>query len=355
MIRSSRHQFTIQEWFDMKVCPKCGKANDVMRKYCAGCGASLLRTEEDPIPEPVEESFEEPVEEEPIAGAPIISKEDEHVLPSEIASKQVELEDEAPETSAVIEETPLSEEDSFEPEEEVEGPKAEPLSDEEGREVMKDILEKVRAAEARAQDVDVTEPSDTAPEPPPAEPLVYEEPEVELEVEKPSVEGREPPEPEVIAFEEPSEVASPSPSAESAEVSTQPVETTEVPVRDEKIREFESDIKSFNIESEQLKSELNKLHSRLDEEVERCLVVSETKRTLAESIERELNLAKKEYDEASKEYKTAENRRKKELSHAEKRLREVEKRIKKAEENKDKRLRDLEKEQRKREEEAMKD
>ena len=332
-----------------------------MRKYCAGCGASLLRTEEDPIPEPVEESIEEPVEEleeEPIAGAPIISKDDEHVLPSEIASKQVEPEVDAPEAYAVIDETPLPEEDSFEPvevKEEVEHPASEPMTDEEGRAVVKDILEKVKAAEARTKDEDSIEPSDTEIEPPPAEPLVYEEPEVELEVEKPSVEGLDPPEPEVIAFEEPSEVASTSPSAENAEVSTQSVETIEVPVRDEKIRELESDIKSFNIESEQLKSELNKLHSRLDEEVERCLVVSETKRTLTESIERELNLAKKEYDEASKEYKTAENRRKKELSHAEKRLREVEKRIKKAEENKDKRLRELEKDRRKREEEARKD
>ncbi|MHA1864234.1 MAG: hypothetical protein ACTSWA_10740, partial [Candidatus Thorarchaeota archaeon] len=296
--------------------------------------------------------FEEPVEEEPIAGAPIISKEDQHVLPSEIASKQVEPEVDKPEVSAVIEETPLPEEDSFEPvevKEEVEHPASEPMTDEEGRAVVKDILEKVRAAEARTKDEDSIEPPDTDIEPPPAEP------EVELEVEKLSVEGLEPPEPEVIAFEEPSQVASPSPPAESAEVSTQSVETTDVPVRDEKIRELESDIKSFNIESEQLKSELDKLHSRLDEEVERCLVVSETKRTLAESIERELNLAKKEYDEASKEYKTAENRRKKELSNAEKRLREVEKRIKKAEENRDKRIREIEKERRKREEEARSD
>jgi len=327
-----------------------------MRKYCAGCGASLLKTEEDPIPEPVEE----PAVEEPIAGAPSISEDEQHVLPSEVASKQVELEGDEPETSVEIEETPLSEKVSIEPEEEVEGPESEPMSDEEGREVMNDILEKVKAAEVRARDEDITEPSDTTLEPPPAEPLetdeplVYAEPEVELEVKEPSVAGLESPEPEVIPFEEPSEVASTSPAAENAELSTQSVETTDVPVRDEKIREVESDIKTFNIEREQLKSELAKLHSRLDEEVERCLVVSETKRTLAESVERELNLAKKEYNEASKEYKSSENRRKKELSNADKRIREVEKRIKKAEESKDKRIRELEKERRKREEEAEK-
>ncbi|MHA2602722.1 MAG: DUF7577 domain-containing protein, partial [Candidatus Thorarchaeota archaeon SMTZ1-83] len=27
----------------MKTCPKCGKANDPMRKYCRACGASLLK------------------------------------------------------------------------------------------------------------------------------------------------------------------------------------------------------------------------------------------------------------------------------------------------------------------------
>ncbi len=315
-----------------------------------------MKKEEDPIPEPVEE----PAEEEPIAGAPIISEDDRHVLPSDVASKQVELEDDEPEAYEAPEETPLFGEVSIKPEEEeVEGPKSEPMSESEGREVVKDILEKVRAAEARTSGEEDTEPSDTDLGPPPAEPLETDEPlvyeESEVEVEEPSVEGPEPPEPEVITFEEPSEVASTSPSAENAEVSSQSVETTEVPVRDEKIRELESDIKTFNIEREQLKSEFDKLHSRLDEEVERCLVVSETKRSLAESVERELNLAKKEYNEASKEYKNAENRRKKELSNTEKRIRDVEKRIKKAEESKDKRIRELEKEQQKREEEAEKD
>ena len=319
-----------------------------MRKYCAGCGASLLKKEEDPIPEPVEQPQPE---EEPIAGAPILSEEEQLVRPSDVASKQVELEGDEPEASVVIEETPFSEEVSIEPEE-VEGPVSEPMSDEDGRAVVKDILEKVRAAEARTSGEEDTESSDPDLIPPPAEPLEPDEPLVELEVEEPSVEGPESPEPEVITFEEPSEVASTSPSAENAEVSSQSVETTEVPVRDEKIRELESDIKTFNIEREQLQSELNKLRSRLDEEVERCLVVSETKRTLVESIERELNLAKKEYNEASKEYKNSENRRKKELSNAEKRISNVDKRIKKAEESKDKRLRELEKERRKREEEA---
>ncbi len=324
-----------------------------MRKYCAGCGTSLLKTEEAPIPEPVEEPEE--LDDEPIAGAPSLSEDERHVLPSKVASKQAELESDEPETSVETEETPLFGEVSIQSEEEVEGPKSEPMSEAEGREVVKDILAKVKAAEARTGGEEDTEPSDAALEPPPAEPLETDEPLVELEVEEPSVEGLEPPEPEVITYEEPSEVASTSPLAENAKVSSQSVETTEVPVRDEKIRELESDIKTFNIEREQLKSEFDKLQSRLDEEVERCLVVSETKRTLAESVERELNLAKKEYNEANKEYKNAENRRKKELSNTEKRIRDVEKRIKKAEESKDKRIRELEKEQRKREEEAEKD
>ena len=227
----------------------------------------------------------------------------------------------------------------------------EPMSDEEGRAVVKDILEKVKAAEDRTRGEEGTEPSDTDLEPPPVEtleieePLVYEEPVGEIEVEEPIVvEEPEAPETGFIAVGEPSEVASTTPQAE----------TTDVPVKDEKIRVLETDIKAFNIEREQLKSEFDTLRTRLDEEVERYNTVAQVKRTRTESIERELSLAKKEHSEANKEFKNADNHRKKEISNAEKRIREVEKRIKKAEDSREKRLRDLEKERLKREEEARK-
>lgn len=323
-----------------------------MRKFCRACGASLIKKEEDPIPEPIEE-----IEEESVVETPSFSEDEPLVRPSDVASEQVDMESDPPETYESIEEPPVLEELRFAPEEE-EVSEPEPLDDERGREVVADILEKVRAAEARARDEEDTAPSDTELEPPPAEPiemdepLVYEEPLVELKVEDPIIE--EEPEPEVMTFEEPSEVASPTVSAAPAEVTSQSVETTVVPVKDEKVRTLEIEIDAHNIELGQLKSEFDTLNTRLDDEVKRYHTVAEVKRTRTESIERELSLAKKEYSAAEKEYNNSEKHRKKELSNAEKRIHEVEKRIKKAEESRDKRLEDLEKERMKREEEERK-
>jgi hypothetical protein len=318
-----------------------------MRKYCTGCGASLLKKVEDYESEPVEET-----DEEPIAGAPSYSEDDQHVLPSEVASEQVEMESEEPEPYEVIEETPIAEEVSIEPEEEEEEeevPETQPIDYDRGKEVVKDILEKVKAAEARSRGEEVVAPSETHVEPPPEEtfetieePLVYEEPVAEEE--EVSVD-----ELELLPLEE-------MPVEEPVPATSPPVYmTADEPTRDEKVRILESDISAFLIEREQLQLELNKLRTRLDEEVERYHTVAEVKRTRAESIERDLSLAKKEHSDASKEYKNADDRRKKELSNAEKRIHDVEKRIKKARDSKEKRIQDIEKERRKREEEARKD
>lgn len=316
-----------------------------MRKYCAGCGASLLKKIEDFEPEPVEEPEEAPIEE-----TPSFSEEDQLVRPSDVASEQVEMEGDAPEAYEETEETPLPEEVTIEPEEEVEVPESEPMDIDKGKEVVKDILEKVKAAEARTRAEEVATPSENDVEAPPEEvfeeldePITYEEPVVEDEVEETDDDELEPPPPEKILLEKPVPEAPPSVSMAEAE-----------PARDEKIRALESDIKTFNIEREQLQSELEKLRTRLDEEVDRYLTVAGTKRSRAEGIERELSLAKKEYNDANKEYKNAENNRKKKMSNAKKLIRDVEKRIKKAEDSKDKRIREMEKERRKREEDAKK-
>jgi hypothetical protein len=357
-IHKPRHHFTIQEWFEIKKCPKCGKANDVMRKFCRACGASLIVLEEEPKPEPVEELEEiladepevetpSPPEDEPLVRPSDLAstpKDERLVRPSEVASEQVEMESDARETYEEMEETPFSKVVRTEPEEEEVSESSE-MDLEKGREVVKDILEKVKAAEARSRDEEVTTiseiDSEVPVEEPPAEieePIVYEEPAVEAE--EPADDELEPPPPEEP---EPEPVPEIPPSVSMA---------VDEPTKDEKIRVFESDIKAFNIEREQLQSELDSLRTRLDEEVERYLVVAETKRSRAESLERELKLAKNEYSDAKKEHKNAENRRKKELSNAEKRIQDVDKRIKKAEEGKKKRIRDLEKERLKREEEA---
>ncbi|TFH07826.1 MAG: hypothetical protein E4H14_07665 [Candidatus Thorarchaeota archaeon] len=313
-----------------------------MRKYCRACGSSLIKPKDDSIIEPVEESKKEPAVE-----TRSYSEDEPRFSPNVAASEQVEVENDPPEIYEEIEEAPDIEEMSAEPEEEISEPG--PIDDERGREVLEDILEKVRAAEARTMAESETALSDTVLEPPPDEPLEMDEPldyvEPTIELEEPFIEEEPEPVPEVVKFEEPSEVTSTSTSSE----------ITDVPVRDEKVRIFESDITAYNIELAQLQSDFSTLRDHLDEEVETHRVVVEVKRTRTESIERELSLAKKEYNDANKEYNNVENRRKKELSNAEKRISEVEKRIKKAEESKIKRIEELEKERRKREEDERKD
>jgi hypothetical protein len=352
MIHRSGHHSTIQEWFEIKICGKCGKANAVTRKYCTGCGASLLKKVEAVEPEPVEEP-----EEVPAVETPSFPEDEPLVRPSEVASEQVEMERDVPATYEETKEAPPIPEDvSFEPEEE-KPPESGEMEYDRGKEVVKDILEKVKAAEARTRGEEIATSSETDVEAPPEEgisdeidePIVDEEPEVEDEVEETHEGDLEPPPPEEMLLEEPTPFA-PIPDAPPS-VSM----AVDEPARDEKIRVLESDIKAFNIEREQLQSESDKLRARLDEEVERYLVVAETKRTRAESLERELSLAKKEYSDANKEHKNAENRRKKELSNAEKRIRDVDKRIKKSEDAREKRIRDLERERLKREEEEKKD
>lgn len=354
MIQRIRHHCAIQERFEIKTCAKCGKANDVMRKYCTRCGALLVASDEASKPEPVEVP-----EEEPVVRPSTFSDDEQLVRPSERASEYVEPD----EVRIKTEERPKP-------------PKSETMDYDRGREVVKDILEKVKAAEARSrgeevaapmasdvesgieeiseeedesevfEEVEIEEEEEVEEE---EEELELEEEEEEEEIEEEYYEEPEPPLSEEVVIEKPapatpfSAVAKPSVSTAADEIS-----------KDEKIRTIDSDIKTYSIERGQLQSELDKLRVRLDEEVERYLVVAETKRARTESLERELKLAKKEYDDANKEYKNAENRRKKELSNADKRISDVDKRIKKAEDAKEKRIRDLEKERLKREEEAKK-
>ena len=342
----SEHYNTTLEWITIRTCPKCGRQNDVTRKYCTRCGALLLKLEENVEPEPIETP-----EEVPVAETRTEIEEDTHVLPSQVASEQAEYE---------MPPTPFG--GSVRHEEET--TESQPMDNDRGKAVVADILEKVRAAEARSRGEETTTSAEPDIEPPPSEPLEIEEPTpseefmAEPEVEEPEIEEPvevpEPPKEEFIEPEAPPASPPPAKPVERPAVVKAPVETMAAPAKDEKVRMFESDISAYNIELKQLQSELGSLHTRLDEEVERYRTAAEVKRTRTESLERELSLAKKEYNEANKEYKNSDNRRKKEISTAEKRIREAEKRIKKAEDGKRKRLSDLEKERRKREQAALK-
>ena len=372
----------------MRTCAKCGKANDVTRKYCTRCGASLLKTAEEPKPKPSVDipevgrvvtgasmMKEEPSEEVSSVEEPIVSDDERIVRPSEVSVDRVRTADRHMEKTEFekAQET-FADSEKLDPEErmlraselqglevEVEEPTIpvgvesesvpEPESGEhkDGKEVVKQILERVRAAEASAKGEEDTTVPEVDMAAPPEEleevdsSISYEEPVIESEVEDSYAEEPAPPPPVVKPVEEHIPM---SPATLSTAVDDI--------ARDEKIRTFESDIKAHGIEKQQLQSEYDKMLARLDEEVERYRTAAETKRIRAEGIERELKLAKKEYDEANKEHKNVENRRKKELSDAEKRMKEVDKRMKKAEDAKEKRIRDLEKERLKREEEARK-
>lgn len=372
----------------MRTCAKCGKANDVTRKYCTRCGASLLKTTEEPKSKPSVSIPEvgrvvtgasmmktEPTEEPSSTEVSSDSDEERIVRPSEVSidrvrtaerhvekteyekaqeafadSEKVEPDERMLRVSELqgleveIEEQSLSESVSDETEAE-----PEPIDHKEGQEVVKQILEKVKAAEARAKgDIDTTV-SETSLESTEEEifeeadkPIVYEEPVGESEVDEGYDDSLAPP-PEEKPLEARVPVAPPSVSM-----------AVDDSARDDKVRMIESDIKAYNIEKQQLQSEYKMLQARLDEEVERYRTAAETKRIRAEGIERELRLAKKEYDDSNKEYKNVENRRKKELLDAEKRINDVDKRVKKAEDTREKRIRELEKERLKREEEAKK-
>jgi hypothetical protein len=373
----------------LRTCEKCGKANDVTRKYCTRCGASLLKSADAPASKP---SIPIPEVGRVVTGADIeranqsehttiASEEERGVRPSEVSPDRMRTADrhiekteyekaqeafQASET-AEPEERMLKASELREFEDEIDAdsmaspppedvgtdihsemtsPEAVEDDKEEGREVVKQILERVKAAEARAQADEVSSPPEsdeaTRLEELPPKPAELSSPEMM------------PPKTKIRSFDE--VVAPPEATTIESSPSISPISTTAVhddeQARDEKLRLIELDINAFKIEYQQLSSELHKLQSRLDEEVERYRVVAETKRTRAEGIERELRLAKKEHDDANKEYKNAENRRKKEISDAQKRINDAEKRTKKAEDAKQKRIQDLEKERLKREEEA---
>lgn len=345
--------------------------------------------EEETKPEPAGIPKEEPIaptpsvsDDEPLvrpANQPIAYEEQPLVRPSEIASEQVETQSVETKPDVMTQEPPVSTEPSAAPIDEGTS-EASTMDDERGKEVVAEIVQRVRAAEARQKatmEAGSAEPeirpplaepeieppqAEPAVEPPPAQPVIeppppeppavepfetetpsaYEEPEPKAE--EPVVAEEQAPKEEQIAVKAPAPPAAPAPTAVPRSSPQDEIAS------DDKVRSLEADINAFNLELKQLRSEFDTLRSHLDEEVERYHNVAETKRVRAESIQRDLDLAKKEYSDASKEHKNVENRRKKELSEAEKRVREVEKRLKKAEESKEKRIQDIEKEIRRREE-----
>ena len=322
----------------MRTCPKCGRANDVTRKFCVRCGASLFAAAETAKPKTSAAVVPETgrvTTAASLRGAREVEELTEREEPSG-ADETRDLTVGAPEETEV---TPSADEMPPETTRDKGSAKTTEVESEQGKEILKLVMEKVKQAEARAKveagapklesSVGVTEMAATGEE---AEPLLPEREELETAVgssaEKPS--ASEPKEEEIEGLVS---------SAAAAAASVTPDEY----LRDEKTRKIDLDIKALGLERKQLQSDMDKLHARLDVEVERYRTAVDAKRTRAESIERELRLAKKEWDEADKEYKNAESHRKKELSAVEKSIDDVGKRTRKAEEAKRKRIEEIEK------------
>lgn len=362
----------------MRICPKCGKANDVTRKYCVRCGSSLIKDVEDPTFQPEPSTAMDKVEMVSVPQQPEPEVKERHVRPSEIASDRVrtaerhiektefEKAQEAFARSEEADERMLRASELRELQAEVHReseprpppreptvpqepstpssnavqsplpPQAEPtqVEYEEGQEVVKQILRRVKEAETRAKTSAGAPGSEIPADRPPA-------PATEIDERSPSEVPRLALEPEAVV-----EAPATSPvQPPSVEVPSAPrTEAASESVVDSRVRQYETDIKALTIEKGHLETELVTLQNRLDEDVERARIESETKRTRVEAIERELRLAKKEHSDAKKELKKAENRRKKEISNAKKRIRATEKKIDKAASAREKRLREVEKE-----------
>lgn len=270
----------------------------------------------------------------------------EVVVPREVRRPEPEMAAEVPEETEITHSL-----DEISPEEAgvKEPTKTAEVQYEEGKEIVKQILERVREAESQAK----KETSPSAPEPPEAvtEIAETEEKAAPSLPEHKEIETRVVSRPErVSAFIPEAETRGAVPSVSAAAVST----TADEYLRDEKVRKIDLDIGALGTEHRQLQSDMEKLRMRLDAEVERYRTATDAKKARTESIARDLALAKKEWDEADKEYKNAEDHRKKELSSVEKRIEDVDKRSKKAEDAKRKRIEEIEKAKQKLKEESKK-
>jgi predicted nucleic acid-binding Zn-ribbon protein len=105
-----------------------------------------------------------------------------------------------------------------------------------------------------------------------------------------------------------------------------------------------NDLTNLHTELAQFNSDLDNVRSRLESEVRDYWNVAEVKRIHFESIEEQLRLSKREWNDSTKVYQQAAKRMSNELSSREKRIKDIEKRIKKAGEGIGKRAKDLDKE-----------
>ena len=383
----------------LRICVKCGRSNNVTRKYCVRCGASLIQPikKEEPkevarIPEatqattrvttPRAETHKEPPTPKPegIITSGGLTK------PSSIQQDRVRT------TEHHVGSTELKKaKDAFHRANQV-GVVEEDGEIVETRMLRASEVRELMASMANLQDDTITQEPEltiqpesspqrtsetgTAPIVTPraveedstsAKPILAPKAEPEVKPQEEEVEISPKPLPRampVMQAKEPIVEVAPSPVAPkpviktAAIVQTQEVESkTESPMTRMDDPEYRNDStlgpmllnhKIIHNELKQIESELDSVRLKQDAEVQKYHNAAEAKKIHYESLKEQLAQAKQELIDAGKQYYESEDRRKKELTGREKQLKKLQSSISKSEAAIDKRIRELDSKKKKR-------
>ena len=359
----------------MRTCPKCGRANQPTRKYCIRCGGNLLSVEQKPktissptvtpvTPEPDVKVVQPPATTPSEAK---VTTNDEWVKPSQVSPDRVRTGDGTSKPKSEMEKAKeiFAKADSASIED-TEGDIIEPrmLRASEVQELMGEMESQpsVSAAPPSASPQTAATPPPTVSHIPPAassppaappgtkpakpEPSVPTAPAPKVETAPTPAAPRIPD----IPRKAPSTTAPPSePAVKATPSSLSDIETilSTLPDRayrqDPMIQGIVNDLTNLHTELAQFNSDLDNVRTRLESEVREYWNLAEVKRIHFESVEEQLRLAKREWNDTTKVYQQAAKRMSNELSSREKRIKDIEKRIKKTEGNIGKRAKELDK------------
>jgi hypothetical protein len=376
----------------LKICIKCGRSNNVTRKYCVRCGASLIQPikKEEPkevarIPEAAQPATRETTPRAETPKEPPTPKPAGIITSGGLAKPSSIQQDRVRTTEHHVGKTELNKaKDAFH--------RADQVGTEEGH---GGIVEPrmLRASEVRelmesmvnSQEAPITQPPESmvqaelSPQrtseigiapvvtPPPVEEHITSakptlapkaEPEVKPREEEAKLSPKPPPRAmPVLQAKEPVVEVAPPPVAperviEAADIAqTRKAENkTESPIarihdpkylNDAKLGPMLLDHKIVHNELKQIESELDSVRLQQDTEVQKYHNAAEAKKIHYESLKEQLSQAKQELIDAGKKYYESEDNRKKEVASREKQLTKLQRSISKIEAAIDKRIHEL--------------
>ena len=372
----------------MRTCPKCGRANQPTRKYCIRCGSLLLSVEQKP--KTISAPIETPTKPEPEVNPPPppisstsearVTTNDEWVKPSSVSRDRVRTAEGTSKPKSEFEKAKeaFAKADQIGIAEEGEGiVETRMLRASEVQELMGSLETQQQTSATPPSAPPPTTPSPTTmnapstspppqatppgaisskPEAPAPEKEVIEQPMEKAVAPEPKPAAGSPPRPSMPDFsaKTSSPTAAPAkPVASATKTSIPEIDTILSSVtdpsylQDSQIKDIVNDLTNLHAEMAQFNSDMEAVRSRLESEVRDYWNVAEVKRIHFESIEEQLRLAKREWNDSIKVYQQAEKRMKNEVSSREKRIKDIEKRIEKTEGNIEKRVKELDKEKEK--------